>query len=277
MGDVDDPYAAASASAANLAALTGQPEHDVAVVLGSGWATAADALGPAAAEVQLDDLGGFAAPSVPGHLAIARSVKAGSLRVLVYLGRTHLYEGHPVEAVVHGVRTAAAAGCKAIVLTNAAGGINAGYVVGQPVLLSDHLNLTGRSPLAGSAPPDGYGSRFVDLTATYSPRLRALARQADPSLAEGVYAMLPGPHYETPAEIRMLRSAGADLVGMSTVLEAIAARHLGLEVLGISLVTNPAAGLSGGELDHAEVIAAGQASAARVGRLLNEVLPGVIG
>jgi purine-nucleoside phosphorylase len=271
-----EAYAAAQASAANLALLTGQPEHDVAVVLGSGWAPAADAIGPAAAEFPLDDLGGFAQPSVPGHLAMARSLVIGRVRVLVYLGRTHLYEGHPVDAVVHGVRTAAAAGCKALVLTNASGGINAGYGVGQPVLLSDHINLTGRSPLAGPEPPPGYGSRFVDLTAAYSPRLRALARQADPSLVEGVYAALPGPHYETPAEIRMLRAAGADMVGMSTALEAIAARHLGLEVLGISLITNPAAGLSDAELDHREVIAAGRASAARIGMLLGQVLPGML-
>jgi purine-nucleoside phosphorylase len=271
-----DAYAAALASAENLAALTGQDAHDVAVVLGSGWAPAADAIGAPDAEVTLDELGGFAAPSVPGHLARARSVRLGTLRVLVYLGRTHLYEGHPVPLVVHGVRTAAAAGCKVIVLTNAAGGINQDYGVGQPVLLSDHLNLTGRSPMAGPEPPSGYGSRFVDLTAVYSPRLRALARQSDPTLDEGVYAMLPGPHYETPAEIRMLRAAGADLVGMSTALEAIAARHLGLEVLGISLVTNPAAGLASGELDHKEVIAAGRASAARVGALLGELLPGVL-
>jgi purine-nucleoside phosphorylase len=271
-----EAYAAAQASAGNLALLTGQPAHDVAVVLGSGWAPAADAIGSTTAEIALQDLGGFAEPSVPGHLAMARSVAASSVRVLVYLGRTHLYEGHPVDAVVHGVRTAAAAGCQVIVLTNAAGGINPGYQVGQPVLLSDHINLTGRSPLSGPEPPPGYGSRFVDLTAAYSPRLRELARQADPNLAEGVYAALPGPHYETPAEIRMLRAAGADMVGMSTALEAIAARHLGLEVLGISLITNPAAGLASGELDHTEVIAAGRASAARVGALLGQILPGVL-
>jgi purine-nucleoside phosphorylase len=271
-----DAYAAAQASAGNLALLSGQPAHDVAVVLGSGWAPAADAIGAPAAEFPLDELGGFAQPSVPGHLPMARSVLLGSIRVLVYLGRTHLYEGHPVNSVVHGVRTAAAAGCKAIVLTNAAGGINPSYRVGQPVLLSDHLNLTGRSPLFGAEPPDGYASRFVDLTAVYSPRLRALANQVDPDLAEGVYAALTGPHYETPAEIRMLRAVGADLVGMSTALEAIAARHLGLEVLGISLVTNPAAGLAATELDHAEVIAAGRDSAARVGALLGQILPGVL-
>lgn len=272
-----DAFATAQASAANLTLLTGAPQHNVAVVLGSGWAPAADAIGPGTTEFALDELGGFAQPSVPGHLAMARSVVVGGgARVLVYLGRTHLYEGHPVDAVVHGVRTAAAAGCKAIVLTNASGGINPSYGVGQPVLIGDHINLTGRSPLAGPEPPAGYRSRFVDLTAVYSPRLRALAKQADPSLTEGVYAALPGPHYETPAEIRMLRAAGADMVGMSTALEAIAARHLGLEVLGISLVTNPAAGLSDGDLDHAEVIAAGRAAAGRVGALLAQILPDVL-
>ena len=270
-----DAYAAAQASAAKLAEITGQPSHDVAVVLGSGWLPAADALGHTAAEFPLSELGGFAQPTVAGHAPVARSVRVGQVRVLVYLGRTHLYEGHPVETVVHGVRTAAAAGCRVVILTNASGGINASYGVGQPVLLSDHLNLTGRSPMTGPEPPAGFGSRFVDLTDLYSPRLRALARQADPGLAEGVYAALHGPHYETPAEIRMLRAAGADMVGMSTALEAIAARHVGTDVLGISLITNPAAGLSASGLNHAEVIAAGQKSAARVGALLAQIIPNV--
>lgn len=270
-----DPYAAAQASAVNLAKVSGQPGHDVAVVLGSGWLPAADALGHTAAEFPLSELGGFPQPTVAGHAPVARSVIVGTLRVLVYLGRTHLYEGHPVDAVVHGVRTAAAAGCRAIVLTNASGGINESYSVGQPVLLSDHINLTGRSPMTGPEPPAGFASRFVDLTDLYSPRLRALARQADPSLAEGVYAALHGPHYETPAEIRMLRGAGADMVGMSTALEAIAARHRGVEVLGISLITNPAAGLSPSGLNHAEVIAAGQKSAGRVGALLAQIIPNI--
>jgi purine-nucleoside phosphorylase len=270
-----DPYAAAAASAARLAERTGQAAHDAAVVLGSGWAQAADALGPGT-EVALADLGGFPTPTVPGHVPVVRSVRAGGLRVLVFLGRTHLYEGHPVATVVHGVRTAVAAGCRVIVLTNAAGGIRAGYRTGQPVLISDHLNLTGRSPLTGPPPPDGCPSRFTDLTDLYSRRLRALARDADPALAEGVYAALPGPHYETPAEIRMLRALGADLVGMSTALEAIAARHLGAEVLAISLVTNLAAGLAPAELDHAEVTAAGQAAAARMGELLAGIMPGVL-
>jgi len=300
-----DPYAAAAASAARLAQLTGQPAHDIAVVLGSGWAAAADAIaapGPATApgqattpgqataadpattqrpassplvEVALADLGGFPEPTVAGHVPTVRSIALGGRRVLVFLGRAHLYEGHPAAAVVHGVRTAVAAGCRVVVLTNAAGGIRDGLRVGQPVLISDHLNLTGRSPLTGPKPPDGYPSRFTDLTDLYARRLRALATRADPSLAEGVYAALPGPHFETPAEIRMLRAAGADLVGMSTALEAIAARHLGAEVLGISLVSNLAAGLAADGLDHLDVIAVGREAAARMGSLLTHILPGI--
>ena len=271
-----EPYGAAAASAARLAERTGQAGHDVAVVLGSGWAPAADAvaaaLGAAVTEVPVADLGGFAASTVPGHAGAVRSLVTDGLRLLVFLGRTHLYEGHPAATVVHGVRTAVAAGCRVVVLTNAAGGIRAGYRVGQPVLIRDHLNLTGRSPLTGPPPPPGYPPRFTDLTAAYSPRLRALARAADPSLAEGVYAALPGPHYETPAEIAMLRTLGADLVGMSTVLEAIAARHLGAEVLAFSLVTNLAAGLTDHGLDHAEVVAAGAEAAERMGALLASIL-----
>ena len=269
-----DPYAAAAASAERLAQRTGEAEHDVAVVLGSGWAQAADSLG-AGTEVALADLGGFPPPTVPGHVPAVRSIRTGELRVLVFLGRTHLYEGHPVSTVVHGVRTAVAAGCRVIVLTNASGGIREGLRVGQPVLISDHLNLTGRSPLAGPPPPAAYPSRFTDLTDLYSGRLRGIARSASPDLAEGVYAALPGSHYETPAEIRMLRTLGADLVGMSTALEAIAARHLGAEVLGISLVSNLAAGLTPQALDHTEVTAAGDAAAGRMGALLAAVLPGV--
>jgi purine-nucleoside phosphorylase len=272
---MSDPYAAAEASAGQLARRTGADSHDIALVLGSGWAPAADALGLPDAEVPLAELGGFASPTVPGHVPVVRSVRAGSRRVLVFLGRTHLYEGHPVATVVHGVRTAIAAGCRVLVLTNAAGGIRRGLRPGQPVLISDHINLTGRSPLAGPPPPAGYPSRFTDLTEAYSARLRAVARAADPSLAEGVYAALPGPHYETPAEIAMLARAGADLVGMSTALETIAARHLGAEVLGLSLVTNLAAGISDQPLDHAEVVAAGQQAAVQMGSLLADILPGL--
>jgi len=265
-----DPFAAAAASAERLTALTGP--HDAAVVLGSGWTPAADAIGTAEAEIPLTELGGFPASTVPGHTATVRVVAAGPVRVLVFLGRVHLYEGLSPAAVVHGVRTAVSAGCRAVVLTNAAGGIRPGLSVGEPVLISDHLNLTGKSPLAGPSPP---GGRFTDLTDLYSPRLRALAREADPGLTEGVYAMMPGPHYETPAEIAMLGRLGADLVGMSTGLEAIAARHLGAEVLGISLVTNLAAGLAGQGLSHAEVVEAGRAAASRMGTLLAGILPRV--
>jgi purine-nucleoside phosphorylase len=271
-----DPYQAAQDSAARLAELTGQPRHDAVVVLGSGWAPAADALGAVDAEVPLAELGGFPQPRVGGHSPVVRSVQAGSVRALVFLGRVHLYEGHDVATVVHSVRTAVATGCQVVVLTNAAGGIREGYRVGQTVLIRDHLNLTGRSPLSGRPPPPGYPSRFVDLTDLYSARLRTLAAEADDGLTEGVYAAMPGPHYETPAEIRMLRMGGADLVGMSTVLEAIAARHLGAEVLAISLVSNLAAGLAPHGLDHAEVLAAGQAATGRMGSLLAGLLPVVV-
>jgi purine-nucleoside phosphorylase len=257
----------AVASAARLAAATGTDRHDVAVVLGSGWKPAADTLaarGRVLAEVSFAELGGFPETTVPGHGAAVRSVEVGGRRLLLFLGRVHAYEGHDLAQVVHGVRTACAAGVETVVLTNAAGGLRTDLSVGQPVLVSDHLNLTGRSPLVGQA--------FTDLTDAYAPRLRALAREVDPTLTEGIYAALPGPHFETPAEIRMLRTLGADLVGMSTVHETIAARAAGAEVLGVSLVTNLAAGLSGEPLSHAEVLAAGTASASRMGALLADVV-----
>ena len=206
-----DPFARAEASAAALKKLTGVPHFDAAVVLGSGWMAAADAIGAPEREIALADLGGFPPPTVEGHTPAVRYLIKGDLNVLLFLGRVHMYEGHAPHTVVHGVRTAIAAGCRTVVLTNAAGGIRAEYAVGEPVLISDHLNLTGRSPLSGPPPPKGYPSRFTDLTQAYSARLRALAREQDRTLAEGVYAALPGPHYETPAEIRMLRTAGADL------------------------------------------------------------------
>ncbi|WP_336027989.1 purine-nucleoside phosphorylase [Geodermatophilus sp. FMUSA9-8] len=238
--------------------------HDVAVVMGSGWAPAADAFGAPDGFVGMSELPGFAVPTAQGHGGEVRSIRVGERRVLLFLGRTHLYEGRGVEPVVHGVRTAAAAGVRTVVLTNAAGGLDPQHRVGQAVLISDHLNLTARSPLVGAD--------FVDLTDLYSSRLRALAREIDPELTEGVYAQLPGPHYETPAEIRMLRTLGADLVGMSTGLEAIAARAAGAEVLGLSMVTNAAAGITGEKLDHAEVLAAGRAAAGRLGRTLVELI-----
>jgi purine-nucleoside phosphorylase len=259
------PAELAAEAAAALRERTGVERHDVAVVMGSGWLPAVDALGEATAELSTTDLPGFAPPAVEGHAGRIRSVRCGDRNVLVFLGRTHFYEGRGVGAVVHGVRTAAAAGCRVVVLTNGCGGLTEQWQPGTPVLISDHLNLTATSPVEGA--------HFVDLTDLYSSRLRALCRTVDPSLDEGVYVQFPGPHYETPAEIRMVRTIGGDLVGMSTVLEAIAAREAGLEVLGISLVTNLAAGISGEPLNHEEVLEAGRSAAGRMGRLLAEVVP----
>jgi purine-nucleoside phosphorylase len=266
MADADDPYALAAAAAAELG------DHDVALVLGSGWGPAADQIGSTAEEVVASDLPGFPRSTVAGHGGTIRSLDADGVRVLAYFGRVHGYEGNPVSAVVHNVRVAASAGCRAVILTNAAGSLREEWAPGTPVLISDHLNLTGVSPLAGPEPPAPFGPRFTDLTDAWSPRLRALAHDLEPGLAEGVYAGLNGPHYETPAEIRMLRTMGADLVGMSTVLECIAARNAGLEVLGLSLVTNLAAGLSPAPLDHTEVLEAGAGAGERLGTLLADLV-----
>jgi purine-nucleoside phosphorylase len=255
----------AAEAAAVLAERTGVASHDIALVMGSGWLPAVDALGEATAELSTTDLPGFAPPAVQGHAGRVRSVRAGDRNLLVFLGRTHYYEGRGVAAVVHGVRTAAAAGCRTVVLTNGCGGLKETWTPGTPVLIGDHINLTATSPIEGA--------NFVDLTNLYSPRLRALCQELDPSLDEGVYCQFTGPHYETPAEIRMVRAIGGDLVGMSTVLEAIAAREAGLEVLGISLVTNLAAGITGEPLNHEEVLAAGKAAASRMGELLGAIVP----
>lgn len=261
---INNPGALATRAADAVAERTGVGEHDVAVVLGSGWAPAVEALGSPAATLSMAGLPGFAAPSAAGHTGRLVSIPIGAHRVLVLVGRIHTYEGHSPADVVHPVRTAIAAGAHTVVLTNAAGGLRDDLAVGQPVLISDHLNLTGRSPLVGA--------QFVDMVDVYPPALRALARRVDPTLVEGVYAGMPGPQYETAAEIRMLRTLGADLVGMSTVHETIAARAGGAAVLGISLVTNSAAGITGQPLSHDEVLAAGRESAARMGALLAEVV-----
>ena len=259
-----DATQAAAEAAAVITERTGSTGHDVAVVLGSGWAPAVDALGTPTAAIPMAELPGFTAPTAAGHGGRILSIPVGDTRVLVLLGRVHAYEGHDLSTVVHPVRTACAAGVHTVVLTNAAGGLRDEYRVGQPVLISDHLNLTARSPLIGA--------QFVDLVDAYSPNLRELARAVDPSLTEGVYAGLPGPHYETPAEIRMLRTLGADLVGMSTVHETIAARAAGAQVLALSLVTNLAAGMTGQPLSHAEVLDAGRESATAMGSLLAAVI-----
>jgi purine-nucleoside phosphorylase len=264
------PHEQAQEAAATLARLTGVEKHDIALVLGSGWLPAADALSriegeTATAEIATTDLPGFSASAVAGHSGKIRSIRAGDRNLLVFLSRTHYYEGKGVAAVVHPVRTAAAAGCRTIVLTNGCGGLRETWTPGTPVLIRDHINLTARSPIEGA--------HFVDLTDLYAARLRALCREVDPSLDEGVYVQFPGPHYETPAEIEMVRRIGGDLAGMSTTLEAIAAREAGMEVLGISLVTNLAAGISGQPLNHEEVLEAGRAAASRMGDLLTRIVP----
>jgi purine-nucleoside phosphorylase len=247
--------------------------HDIVAVLGSGWADAVGVLGTGD-RCPIGDVPGFKKPSALGHGGEAISLTIGSTRVLVLTGRTHFYEGHGVAPVVHGVRTAAALGCKIAVLTNGAGVLREDWPIGEPVMISDHINLTGQSPMTGDNPPAPFAGRFVDLTDAYSKRLRALARAASP-MNEGVYLGLHGPHYETPAEIRAGRSWGADLVGMSTVLEVIAARHVGLEVLALSLPTNLAAGISPTPLSGEEVIAVGKRSAARAGEVLRAVLSAI--
>ena len=256
-----DPTALAAEAAAAIAEATGVAQHDTAVVLGSGWGQAAELIGETTHTLDAADIPGFHAPAVPGHRGhISSILTPGGRRVLVLGARTHFYEGRGVRAVVHPIRTAAAAGCTQLVLTNGCGGLNPDWAPGTPVLISDHINLTATSPLEGAT--------FVDLTDLYSSRMRAIAREVDPSLDEGVYAQFTGPHYETPAEVQYAKVIGADLVGMSTALEAIAARHAGMEVFGISLVTNLAAGISPVPLSHAEVIEAGQAAGPRISKLL---------
>ena len=267
-----DPLAAATTAAKEIADRTGAIAHDVVLVMGSGWVSAVEALGKPVYECSVEELTGFLPPSVEGHSGKVRSyimeADGRKLRALVFLGRTHLYEGKGIEPVVHSVRTAVKAGCKVVILTNACGGINTKYKVGQPVLIRDHISLTAVSPL--------FGATFVDLTDLYSKRIREIVKKEDPTLDEGVYAHWRGPTYETPAEILMMRAMGADLVGMSTVPEAIAAHALGAEVLGISLVTNAAAGVTGEKLNHEDVIAAGKAAADRMGALLKGVIPKLI-
>ena len=267
-----NPFSLAEQAAAAIRRRFSSAQPSVAVVLGSGWGPAADLLGDTVDECAFADLPGFPPSTVPGHGGALRHARAGALDVLVLRGRVHLYEGHGAATVVHGVRSAILAGAKVVILTNACGSINPAFPAGTPVLLRDHINLTGHTPMAGPPPPEPYAIRFVDLTEAYAPRLRALARSFDASLDEGVYAQFLGPQYETPAEIHMARAIGADLVGMSTAVETIAARHLGAEVLAVSLVTNLAAGLQGKPLDHAEVVAEGQAAGERVGRLLRKVI-----
>jgi purine-nucleoside phosphorylase len=268
-----NPYELAERASEELRAHSGVERYDIVIVLGSGWREGASALGPPTSEISTTSLSGFVAPTIAGHSGQILSVNIEGRQVALVSGRVHLYEGNTASQVCHSVRTAIAAGATKVVLTNACGGIDPTKGPGTVVVIRDHLNLTSTSPMEGIAPPEGYGSRFVDLTDLYSARLREVVHQTVPELSEGVYAGFRGPHYETPAEIRMARALGASLVGMSTVLEAIAARHLGAEVLGLSLVSNFAAGVSPGPLNHLEVLEAGQNAASSLGTLLARLVP----
>jgi purine-nucleoside phosphorylase len=268
-----DPYALAHTAAAQLTARAGVDKFDIAIVLGSGWQQAAETLAPIDCEIPTSDLPGFHAPSVQGHKGRIMSIEFAGKRIALVAGRVHLYEGHPTADVVHPVRTVIAAGADTVILTNAAGGIDPNRGPGTMMLISDHINLTATSPMEGASPPEGYGSRFVDLSDVYSRETRAAIRDLRPDLTEGVYVGFRGPHYETPAEIKMAKTMGGDLVGMSTVLEAIAARHLGARVIGFSLVTNLAAGVSPTPLNHLEVLEAGQKAAAGMADLFRDILP----
>ena len=271
--DIDDPevnpFDVAKQAADYIAEKSGVPNHDIGVTLGSGWGGAAELLGTVVAEIPTEEIPGFSAPAVAGHLGVTRSIRVeradGTTRNVLVLGsRTHFYEGKGVRRVAHGVRTVAATGASTMVLTNGCGGLHVAWRPGQVVLIKDLINLTGASPLEGPT--------FIDVTDLYTPKLRDLAREIDPSLPDGVYAQFRGPQYETPAEVRMAGIIGADLVGMSTALEAIAARQAGMDVLGMSLVTNLAAGISPYKLSHEEVIEAGAEAGPRISKLLAAII-----
>jgi purine-nucleoside phosphorylase len=260
-----DPFDVARDAAAVIAEQSGIDRHDIALTLGSGWGKAADLIGETVSSIDAADVPGFSASAVPGHSGTVRSIRLADGRHALVIGaRTHYYEGHGVRRVVHSVRTAAATGATTMVLTNGAGGIKESWVPGTPVLISDHINLTADSPLEGAT--------FIDLTDLYSARLRAVAKQIDPSLDEGVYTQFRGPHYETPAEVQMAKAIGGHIVGMSTALEAIAARQAGMEVLGFSLITNLAAGIQTTPLSHAEVLEAGRVAEPVIADLLARVV-----
>lgn len=260
-----NPFDVAAEAASQIAKRTGINSHRIALTLGSGWAKAADVLGETVAEIPADEILGFSRPAVEGHVGTLRSIAlADGTHALVIGARTHFYEGHGVRRVVHSVRTAAAAGATTMVLTNGAGGIKPHWAAGTPVLISDHINMTASSPLEGAT--------FIDLTDLYSKRLRNVARTVSPDLDEGVYVQFRGPHYETPAEVQMAQAIGGHIVGMSTALEAIAAREAGMEILGFSLITNLAAGISDEPLSHDEVIAAGKAAESTISDMLAKVV-----
>jgi purine-nucleoside phosphorylase len=260
-----DPFEIAQKAADEIAEHTGVDHHDIALTLGSGWAKAADLIGETTATIPASEITGFSKPALAGHVGTLRSVLLpNGKRALVIGARTHYYEGHGVRRVVHSVRTAAATGATIMILTNGAGGIRETWKPGTPVLISDHINLTADSPLEGAT--------FVDLTDLYSKRLRDVARSIDPTLDEGVYCQFRGPHYETPAEVQMAKTIGGHIVGMSTALEAIAARQAGMEILGMSLITNLAAGIQKTPLSHTEVLDAGRNAEVVISQLLARIV-----
>ncbi|MEZ5175849.1 MAG: purine-nucleoside phosphorylase [Acidimicrobiia bacterium] len=268
-------YHTLMAAAASIRMFTGVDRYDAAVVLGSGLgeyaATLADAI-----EMRYEDIPGFPVPKVAGHSGSLVAAPVEDKHVLFFSGRAHTYEGWELDEVVFGVRTAVACGAKRVLLTNAAGGVGDGLAPGDLVIISDHLNLTGRNPLVGQN-DDRLGPRFPDMSQVYSPRLRGLLAETCRDVGiephEGVYAWFLGPSYETPAEVRMAKLLGADLVGMSTVPEAIALRHMGAEVIGISLVTNLAAGLSPTPLSHQEVTETAEIAKATFTKLVDRFVP----
>lgn len=247
----------------------------VAVVLGSGLGGFADSL-EGSVEIAYSEIPGWPVSTAVGHAGKLVIGLSNGLPVAVMSGRAHLYEGYTAQQVVFGIRVLWQCGVEALVLTNAAGAVNAEFAPGQLVLISDHINLLGTNPLIGRN-DNSLGPRFPDMSEAYSRRAReaahGAAKEMDLSLAEGVYAAVPGPSYETPAEIRYLRAIGADLVGMSTVLEAIAANHMEMRVLGISCVTNYAAGVKDQKLDHKEVLEVGARAQDTLSGLLRRVLP----
>lgn len=247
----------------------------VAVILGSGLAAAADRLHDARS-LAYASLPGFPEPTVAGHPGRLMHGRLGDKSVLVFCGRVHAYEGYPAAEIGFPVRVAATLGAQTLIVTNVAGGIDPNYKVGEIVVIRDHINLTGVSPLTGPN-DERLGPRFVDMSEPYAPALRGLAGRTGQelfaaTLREGVYAAMAGPSYETPAEVRMLRALGADLVGMSTVHEVIAARHSGLSVLGLSMVANLAAGIQSAPLSHEDVTGAAAAGSARMGELLEALV-----
>ncbi len=263
--------AAIAASAAHVKERLGERAPDVALLLGSGWAGLADALQDPV-EMAYREMPAFPTLGIGGHAGVLRAGRLGGREVFMLGGRKHAYENGDADAMKGAVRTLAAVGCKVLVQTNAAGSLDPGMPPGSLMLVSDHLNLVQRSPLFGESGDD----RFVGMTDAYDPALRAAAhaaaRRLGTPLHEGVYAWMMGPQFETPAEIRMLRMLGAQAVGMSTVPETILARHAGLRVLALSMITNLAAGLSDEALSHAHTLQTAKAAATGAARLVDTLI-----